>query len=217
MHALSQVTLILIKGCFKRFSQSSNLTAHEKTHVTTITPMNKSFPQIQQNTVNPIFTVNPLKLMSNNKFSGSLNYQNLVNLNYLYSILRNSYASDPNHANPMMGNSSGLIFNVNNTNIPASKPFILSKQKFFKGQKIFNISKETNPYNRRKSVKIIYNNDEDDDSNERDPINSEQIENYEIKNEIEEEQYENGENMVKQGEDYEDETFDWIHHNFLNK
>ena len=46
----------------------------------------------------------------------------------------------------------------------------------------------------------------------------ETLENYEIKNEIEEEQFENGESIEKQADEiYDDETFDWIHNNFLNK
>ena len=170
---------------------------------------------------NPVFSVNPLKLMSANKFSGSLNYNNLNNLNFLYSILRNSFNAENTNANtnPVISNT-GLIFNVNNpNNTIQNKPFLLSKQKFFKGQKIFNISKESNPLNRRKSVKIIYKNDEDEDSNDCDKLNGgETLENYEIKNEIEEEQFENGESIEKQADEiYDDETFDWIHNNFLNK
>jgi hypothetical protein len=154
--------------------------------------------------------------MAGNKHSGSLNFNNLYHLNYLYSILRNSFNAENNQSSAATVNTSGLIFNVNNPNNPSPKPFILSKQKFFKGQKIFNISKESNPFNRRKTVKIIYNDDEDEESNDRENINGEHIDNFEIKNEIEEEQYENGENIEKQG-GYEDETFDWIHNNFLNK
>lgn len=158
--------------------------------------------------------------MVNNKYSGSLNFNNLNQLNFLYSILKNSFNTDSNgNANPTISNP-GLIFNVNNPNNPNlnNKPFLLSKHKFFKGQKIFNISKETNPFNRRKSVKIIYNNDEDEESNGRDHINGESLENFEPKGEIEEEHYENGENIEKQGDQiYDDETYDWISNNFLNK
>jgi len=208
-------------GCFKRFSQSSNLTAHEKTHINTQTSANKFYTPVQPTVPNPIFTVNPLKLMVNNIFSGSMNYNNLNQLNFLYSILKNSFNSDANgNPNQTTTNNTGLIFNVNNPNNPNinNKPFLLSKHKFFKGQKIFNICKETNPYNRRKSVKIVYNGNGDDESNGRDNINGELIDNFENKGEIEEEQYENGENIEKQGvQIYEDETFDWITNNFLSK
>lgn len=162
--------------------------------------------------------------MIENKNSGTLNYSNLTNLNYLYTVLKNSFSGE-NNVNNVVPTApvTGMIFNVNNPNNPQpsisnnSKPFVLNRPRFVKGQKIFNITKESNPFNRRKSVKIIYNNEEDNESNELDD-HLESNENFEIKNEVHEEHYENGDNHEKQEDHiYEDETFDWIHNNFLNK
>ena len=174
-------------------------------------PSSIFYDPLQQMMPSPVFTINPLKLMSANKLSESLNYSNLNNLNLLYYKMKSSFTSaNTDHISSI----SEVIFNVNNSN----KPFLLSKQKIFKGQKIFNISKEFNPFNRRKSVKIIYKNDEDNQSNNHDILNEDSIENYEIKNEISEEQLDNGESGEKQADQiFDDETFDWIHNNFLNK
>ena len=51
-------------GCFKRFSESSNLSAHEKTHEL----MKKEGEDI----IKPLFSENPIKLVFDNPFSGSM-------------------------------------------------------------------------------------------------------------------------------------------------
>jgi len=157
--------------------------------------------------------------MIDNKHSGTLHHSNLSNLNFLYTVLKNSFTGDNNQNTA----SPGMIFNVNNPNVPSTvpsnKPFLLSRPRYVKGQKIFNITKETNPFNRRKTVRVVYNGEEDNESVGE--LNMEESmedgNDYEpMKGEVE--HYENGEVHVKHEEEiYEDETFDWIHNNFLNK
>ena len=85
-------------GCFKRFSQSSNLNAHEKTHEIN-NKDNFSFNQniignfnefqIQmQNQQRPIFSQNPLKIIMYNQFSGTMTLNNLLEINNLYEMLK---------------------------------------------------------------------------------------------------------------------------------
>lgn len=171
-------------GCFKRFSQSSNLTAHEKTH------SNQKMTPIQmlpQATINipvqkPIFQQNPLRYLINNNYSGTLNINNLNHINKLYEIMKEAVIQETNNQilnnniqnPPAVSYPPNAIFattNTLNTHIQPkpNKLFVTSK-----GQKIFNIVKEVNPNNRRKSVKIIYKNEEyNDEYNQQEPAQDE--------------------------------------------
>ena len=123
-------------------------------------PSSIFYDPLQQMMPSPVFTINPLKLMSANKLSESLNYSNLNNLNLLYYKMKSSFTS------------------ANTDHIS--------------------------------SISEVINN--------HDILNEDSIENYEIKNEISEEQLDNGESGEKQADQiFDDETFDWIHNNFLNK
>ena len=82
-------------GCFKRFSQSSNLNAHEKTHELNKDNYNNQLLnnnygdyQMCQNQQKPIFLQNPLKLMLFNQFSGTMSLNNLFEINQLYELLK---------------------------------------------------------------------------------------------------------------------------------
>ena len=82
-------------GCFKRFSQSSNLNAHEKTHELNKDNFNYgynqnlNFNEFQiQNQQRPIFTQNPLKYIMFNQFSGTMTLNNLFEMNKLYEIVK---------------------------------------------------------------------------------------------------------------------------------
>ena len=81
-------------GCFKRFSQSSNLSAHEKTHEMSKSSCNYALSVDGWNcngyyvNHNPVFSFNPLKNVIDNKYSSSLHVKNLININKLYDMLR---------------------------------------------------------------------------------------------------------------------------------
>ena len=88
-------------GCFKRFSQSSNLNAHEKSHEinkdnnnyvhNNNTLGNGDFIVNQnQNQSRPIFQQNPLKFILNNQFSGTMCLNNLCEINKLYEMMKES-------------------------------------------------------------------------------------------------------------------------------
>ena len=94
-------------GCFKRFSQSSNLNAHEKSH-----ELNKdtvSYTHIGnpgngdwglvQNQQRPIFSQNPLKFILYNQFSGTMCLNNLCEINKLYEMMKESINNQINMNN----------------------------------------------------------------------------------------------------------------------
>lgn len=86
----------IFPGCFKRFSQSSNLTAHEKTHsiVYSTNSNNGIFTQISQVTgQRPIFQYNPLKLLDSNIYCGTMNIENLKHINNLYDQMKEALIS----------------------------------------------------------------------------------------------------------------------------
>ena len=103
-------------GCFKRFSQSSNLSAHEKTHEISknnyTSSNNYSLNDYNGYYVNhnPVFSCNPLKYVVDNKYSSSLNVKNLIHINNLYDMLRkgieNQFVNNNNNNNS--GNSSNM-------------------------------------------------------------------------------------------------------------
>jgi len=119
------------------------------------------------------------------------------------NINNNSYSN-----NSQTGfNSNQTMLNTYSTNKDLKQPIFIN-QKLIKGQKIFNIIKENNHFNRRKSIKIIYNNDD-----EIQEIQNNNCEFEENKNEVA--VYENEENLCKQEQNYDDETYDWIQHNIF--
>ena len=89
-------------GCFKRFSQSSNLSAHEKTHelIKENNPnnfiqnptMNNIFNDYQQvlsnNQQKPIFIQNPIKFILYNQFTGTMTLNNLLEINKLFEYIK---------------------------------------------------------------------------------------------------------------------------------
>jgi hypothetical protein len=229
-------------GCFKRFSQSSNLTAHEKTHTNhKVTPI-QVLPQACVPTQKPIFANNPLNLMINNEFSGTLSIHNLNHINQLYEMMKDALIQE-SVSNYSVPNTSAVIF-ATSTN--PTKPSVLfattNSQKNFetkpnrlfttvKGKKIFNIIKEPNPNNRRKSVKIIYKNEEDYSSNNlnRNYNYDYQDENEYVKEEYHpikqegydenrDEDYDDGEeeDVSVKHEDGHDNIFESTYPNFLN-
>ena len=168
-------------GCFKRFSQSSNLTAHEKTHTLYDSTVQKSLQFPAQTVIfqKPVFAQNPLRMISENEFSGTLHVNNIKNINSLFEVMKLAQANEnlinninnntnviPNKPLPPTTNSIFLINNCKNTSAQQmydKKPTFIT----FKGNKIFNIIKDTSNSNynnqsnnnRIKSVKIIYKDD----------------------------------------------------------
>lgn len=83
-------------GCFKRFSQSSNLTAHERTHSLTNYTQEKIYGQDGELIGAPVLRINglnPLKLMESNPYSGSLHIENIKHINKLYEMMVESINS----------------------------------------------------------------------------------------------------------------------------
>jgi hypothetical protein len=105
-------------GCFKRFSQSSNLNAHEKSHE--LNKDNNKFTQLNsnnngnlngewgtaQNQMKPVFSQNPLKLILFNQFSGTMNLNNLFEINKLYEMMKEGM-------NKMINMGNNDILNLN--------------------------------------------------------------------------------------------------------
>lgn len=133
-------------GCFKRFSQSSNLCAHEKTHSmknvnsSSFGGLNSFAGYVETRAV---FHQNPLKQMISNVFSGTLHIENIKTLNNIYNLMRKAIAE--NNLNNQAHQAS--LSNNNPTAFPASTSKqndseSLFKKIFQKGQKIFCIIKD---------------------------------------------------------------------------
>ena len=122
-------------GCFKRFSQSSNLNAHEKTHEMMGNKENINFGmggafqdmvlggwQTMSSGQRPIFSQNPLKFVMFNQFSGNMNLNNLLEINRLYEMMREGINNQFNTStNGNINYNIGMInmnmnMNINNNN-----------------------------------------------------------------------------------------------------
>ena len=66
IHSGEKPYACVFPGCFKRFSQSSNLSAHEKTH-----ELMKKEGGMEEINNKPIFSENPLKYIIENPYSGT--------------------------------------------------------------------------------------------------------------------------------------------------
>lgn len=143
-------------GCFKRFSQSSNLSAHEKTHE--IAKANNYNYSNSSNGSNiqgyliqkPIFIQNPLKYVIDNEYSGTLTMNNVINVNKLYEILRDGLQQQCQNSNTQ----GGKIYYSEKSNTPSlnGTSSVPSKTKLFvtiKGKKIFEIKKEGDDVNKK--------------------------------------------------------------------
>ena len=130
-------------GCFKRFSQSSNLNAHEKTHEIIANKENFNFGErgvfqdigigggvnFQTSGQRPIFAQNPIKFVWNNQFSGTLNLNNLYEINHLYEMMKegiNNQFNIPNNNNYNIG----LIINNNIINNNGINMNIIEENKY---------------------------------------------------------------------------------------
>ena len=160
-------------GCFKRFSQSSNLTAHEKIHILYDSTVQKvvQFPAQTIAIQKPVFSLNPLRMISLNEYSGTLHVNNIKNINSLFEVMKLAKANENlinninnNSSKPVAPNTNSIFIINNGKNPYEKKPTFVT----FKGNKIFNIIKDNSGSNynnnqsnnnRIKSVKIIYKDD----------------------------------------------------------
>lgn len=104
----------------------------------------------------PIFPNNPLKMLLTNNYSGTTAIQNLSHINRIYEIMKEAVTQENNQqiphnlnhslnsSNIIQNNTQNLPINLHgNTNIfQTVKPNKLFMT--IKGQKIFNIVKESN-------------------------------------------------------------------------
>lgn len=124
-------------GCFKRFSQSSNLSAHEKTHELAkdnsignfgYNPSSNEF-QLFPGQQRPIFPRNPLKYLIYNQYSGTMTLNNLLEINKLYELMKEGISLQLSFSNNM-GNQS----NLNPYNTIGSSMRVNSSMKFYNQQ-----------------------------------------------------------------------------------
>lgn len=131
----------IFPGCFKRFSQSSNLTAHEKTHsiVYGTNSNNGVITQISQVTgQRPIFQYNPLKLLDSNIFCGTMNIENLKHINSLYEQMKEALLSFEQYE---YLNGIGNIQGNGKCSMTFGPSFKFDRNSI-KGMKIFHIYKD---------------------------------------------------------------------------
>jgi len=160
MHVYLQVIDYVYRiGCFKRFSQSSNLSAHEKNHLMAKTSNLEFNNQSQPSQIDPIFIENPLRLMINNHFTGTMNIKNLNRINSLYQLMHQIISNNYTRLNDNEFNKDSFIIK-DTIKIPKTSIF-----NFSKGDRIFNIIKDYN-HPRRRIIKIIYE-DTDYQANEK--------------------------------------------------
>ena len=151
-------------GCFKRFSQSSNLSAHEKTHEL----MKKEGEDMNK----PIFNENPLKIVLDNPFSGKAILDNIKKINEIYEMMRKGMIAQMNMINlgtNQIGRNHGEI-----PGMPIQKrTYIKKMNKENNGDMSNNISNfdfmENNSHNRVNKNFIFHINDKDNNND----INSE--------------------------------------------
>src|SRR5690606_32971139 len=105
--------------------------------------------------------------MINNQYSGTLNINNLNQINKLYemmkeAILHQNTVQAVAYNPPVIHNiqPGQVLFTTTNMANPNANPQPKKMFMTVKGQKIFNIIKESNvkENNRRKSVTIVYDN-----------------------------------------------------------
>ena len=114
IHSGEKPYACIFPGCFKRFSQSSNLSAHEKTHQ--ITSKNSGGTVYGDQNVRPIFQENPLRYMSENPHSGSCTIENFKMINLLYELMKKGINQQTAPSYSYQHNINGSVMNNNNNN-----------------------------------------------------------------------------------------------------
>ena len=145
-------------GCFKRFSQSSNLSAHEKTHEL----MKKEGEDMNK----PIFSENPLKIILENPFSGKAVLDNIKKINDIYEMMRKGIIAQMNMinlGNNQVGRNHGEI-----PGMPIQKRTYIKKLNKENNGDMSNISNYDNMennsmHNKLNKKSIFHINDKDKD------------------------------------------------------
>ena len=159
-------------GCFKRFSQSSNLSAHEKTHEL----MKKEGEDMNK----PIFNENPLKIVLDNPFSGKAVLDNIKKINDIYEMMRKGIIAQMNMinlGNNQIGRNHGEI-----PGMPIQKRTYIKKLNKENNGDMNNISnydniENSNINNKLNKKSIFHVNDKDKDKENNNDMNSESINN----------------------------------------
>ena len=99
IHSGEKPYACIFPGCFKRFSQSSNLSAHEKTHEL----MKKEGGNEEINN-KPIFSENPLKYIIENPYSGTETINNINKINEIYEMMKKGILAQTSSFNQNNGN-----------------------------------------------------------------------------------------------------------------
>ena len=99
IHSGEKPYACIFPGCFKRFSQSSNLSAHEKTHEL----MKKEGGNEEINN-KPIFSENPLKYIIENPYSGTETINNIKKINEIYEMMKKGILAQTSSFNQNNGN-----------------------------------------------------------------------------------------------------------------
>jgi uncharacterized Zn-finger protein len=111
IHSGEKPYACIFPGCFKRFSQSSNLSAHEKTHQ--ITAKSSGGTVYGDQNVRPIFQENPLRYMSENPHSGSCTVENFKMINLLYELMKKGINQQTAPSYSYQHNVNGSVMNSN--------------------------------------------------------------------------------------------------------
>ena len=168
IHSGEKPYACIFPGCFKRFSQSSNLSAHEKTHEIQKKNLCSSIEENQR----PIFLQNPLSFLIDNPFSGTATMDNIKQINNLYEMMKkgisqqnnpnynysyNNYQNQNNFGKHFVcfktvtENNNSNFVNLNNGNVSNNNngQFDNSNQRkllfSFSGKKVFDIVRMEEP------------------------------------------------------------------------
>jgi len=186
-------------------------------------PMN---PMIMPTMADPLFHENPMKKMLKNPYSGTLVFNNLLAINSLYTLMKQNLIMTDNRLSCISNANNGNKENTFNSVLPDNKNSININNSFHysqpnmnmnmntnmntngyqrsftgyqKGDKIFNIIKDTN-HMKRKIVKIIYEEDYNPQEEYDEAINNDNGQSIEIED--------NNEYKLSQMEEEEEENDD---------
>ena len=147
IHSGEKPYACVFPGCFKRFSQSSNLSAHEKTH-----ELMKREGGMEEINNKPIFSENPLKYIIENPYSGTETMNNIKKINEICEMMNKGIMLQMNMFNQNMGyQNSGR----NHGEIPGMP---IQKRTYIKKANKENNSMNNNYNNFGNNNNNIYNN-----------------------------------------------------------
>lgn len=147
IHSGEKPYACVFPGCFKRFSQSSNLSAHEKTH-----ELMKREGGIEEINNKPIFSENPLKYVIENPYSGTETMNNIKKINEICEMMNKGIMLQMNMFNQNVGyQNSGR----NHGEIPGMP---IQKRTYIKKVNKENNSMNNNYNNIGNNSNNIYNN-----------------------------------------------------------